>query len=55
MSKFTTTPMRSSQSKDSGSDLIRDLSNVARPQPLKELLLPRSVDLNFTFEIKYRR
>lgn len=55
MPKTAKIPTWSSQSKNNRSDFIRDLSSVASPQPLKEILLPRSLDLNFTFEIKYRR
>lgn len=55
MSKSSKSPTWSSQSKTNHTDFIRDLSSVAGPQPLKEILLPRSLDLNFTFEIKYRR
>jgi hypothetical protein len=44
-----------SQAKSSHSDLIGGLSSVIRPQPLKEILFPRSLDLNISFEIKYRR
>lgn len=48
-------PIWPSQAKSSRSDLIGGLSNVIKPQPLKEVLFPRSLDLNISFEIKYRR
>jgi hypothetical protein len=50
--KQTTWP---SKSKSSDSDFIGSLTSVITPQPLKELLFPRSLDLNISFEIKYRR
>jgi hypothetical protein len=55
MPKSTKGPMWRSEAKYNHSDLISSLSSVANPQPLKEILLPRSLDLNISFEIKYRR
>jgi hypothetical protein len=55
MTKSTKSPAWPSQGKSSHSDLIGGLSSVIRPQPLKEILFPRSLDLNISFEIKYRR
>lgn len=54
MSKTNKTPTWQSQTKNHHDSLIGELSRAAAPQPLKELLFPRSLDLNFSFEIKYR-
>jgi hypothetical protein len=43
------------RAKTDRSGLIGGLSSVARPQSLASVLLPRSLDLNVSFEIKYRR
>lgn len=55
MQKSTKQPTWPSQAKNSNSDFIGSLTSVITPQPLKELLFPRSLDLNISFEIKYRR
>lgn len=54
MPKTNKTPTWQSQTKNPHSSLIGELYSAAAPQSLKELLLPRSLDLNFSFEIKYR-
>jgi hypothetical protein len=55
MAKSTKSPVWPSQAKSGHSELIGGLSSVIRPQPVKEILFPRSLDLNISFEIKYRR
>lgn len=55
MPKNTKSPTWLSQAKHNHGSLIGSLSSVTSPHPLKELLLPRSLDLNISFEIKYRR
>lgn len=55
MPKNIKSPTWLSQAKHHSSGLVGGLSSVASPQPLKEILLPRSLDLNISFEIKYRR
>jgi hypothetical protein len=55
MAKSTKNPAWPSQAKSGHNDLIGGLSSVIRTQPLKEILFPRSLDLNISFEIKYRR
>lgn len=55
MPKSTQSPTWLSQAKHNHSGLIGGLSSVVPAQPVKELLLPRSLDLNISFEIKYRR
>lgn len=55
MQKKPKNPTWSSQAKNSHSELIGGLSSVIRPEPLKEILFPSSLDLNISFEIKYRR
>jgi hypothetical protein len=53
--KSIKSPSWLSQAKTDHSGLIGGLSSVARPQPLAQRLLPRSLNLNLSFEIKYRR
>ena len=55
MSKGTKGPTWFSQSGNNHSGLITGLSSVTKPQPLAQILLPRSLDLSLSFEIKYRR
>jgi len=55
MPKNTKSPTWLSQAKPNSSALIGGLSSAVSPQPLKQILLPRSLDLNISFEIKYRR
>ena len=55
MQKKTNSPIWPSEAKHNHSDLIGSLSSAAIPRPLNEMLLPRSLDLNISFEIKYRR
>jgi iron only hydrogenase large subunit-like protein len=55
MAKSTKSPTWPSQARNNHSGLFDSLSSVTSPQPLKEMLLPRSLDLNISFEIKYRR
>ena len=55
MPKNTKSPTWLSQAKNNRSGLIGSLPSVTSPLPLKQMLLPRSLDLNISFEIKYRR
>jgi hypothetical protein len=55
MQKNTKSQTWLSQAKTDHSGLIGSLSSAARPQPLAQVLLPRSLDLSLSFEIKYRR
>jgi len=51
MVKIDVTPTWQSAAKSSSSGLTR----VTAPLPLKQILLPRSLDLNVSVQLKYRR
>lgn len=55
MVKIDVTPTWQSPAKNARSGFIGGLTNAATPLPLKQVLLPRSLDLNVSFQLKYRR
>lgn len=55
MVKISVSPKWQSPATNYRSGFIGGLSSVVSPLPLKQMLLPRSVDLNVSFQVKYRR
>lgn len=55
MVKLDVKPSWQSQTKNSGNSLGRALIGTASAAPLKQVLLPRSLDLNVSLQLKYRR
>lgn len=55
MSKNIKSPTGLSQAKNNHTGFIGSLPSLPSPQSVKEIILPRSLDVNISFEIKYRR